>query len=190
MKDESGGRGLTVCRLQLYALTLQRGSVLTQVMVWLAIMGVIYWVFFVALARQENPNPQRLLQQQPQGEVVLQRNRAGHYVADGEINGERVVFLLDTGATQVALSTQLARRLGLKSGAAVTLQTAAGPAMGYQTRLASVRLASIEMRDVAALVSDGLDPGTVLLGMNFLKRLDMTQRNDQLILRPAPGQRR
>ncbi len=171
-------------RLRSFALTTQRGSVLTQVMVWLAIMGVIYWVFFVWLARQENPNTQRLLQQQPQGEVVLQRNRAGHYVADGEINGDRVVFLLDTGATQVALSTQLARRLGLKLGAAVTLQTAAGPAVGYQVRLASVRLASIEMRDVSALVSDGLDPDTVLLGMNFLKRLEMTQRDDRLILRP------
>ena len=190
MKSEAGGRGSSACRFHPAAVTTQRGSVLTQVMVWLAIMGVIYWVFFVALARQENPNTQRLLQQQPQGEVVLQRNRAGHYVADGEINGERVVFLLDTGATQVALSTQLARRLGLKSGAAVTLQTAAGPAMGYQTRLASVRLASIEMRDVAALVSDGLDPDTVLLGMNFLKRLDMTQRGDQLILKPVPAQRR
>lgn len=161
-----------------------RGSVITQTLIWLAIMGVIYWVFFVWLAHEENPNTRRLLQQQPQGEVVLQRNRAGHYVADGEINGDRVVFLLDTGATQVALSTQLAHRLGLKLGAAVTLQTAAGPAVGYQVRLASVRLASIEMRDVSALVSDGLDPDTVLLGMNFLKRLEMTQRDDRLILRP------
>jgi len=191
MRDESDGRGLTArrafrsaFRLRSFALTTQRGSVLTQVMVWLAIMGVIYWVFFVWLAREENPNTRRLLQQQPQGEVVLQRNRAGHYVADGEINGDRVVFLLDTGATQVALSTQLARRLGLKLGAAVTLQTAAGPAVGYQVRLASVRLASIEMRDVSALVSDGLDPGTVLLGMNFLKRLELIQRDDRLILRP------
>ncbi len=190
MRGETGGCGLNVCRFHTVAPNPQRGSVMTQVVVWLAIMGVIYWVFFVLLARQENPNTQRLLQLQPQGEVVLQRNRAGHYVADGEINGERVVFLVDTGATQVALSTQLARRLGLKLGAAVTLQTAAGPAPGYQTRLASVRLASIEMREVSALVSDGLDPDTVLLGMNFLKRLEMIQRDDKLILRPAPAQRR
>lgn len=190
MKGAAGGRGLTVGRFNPVAQDPQRGSVMTQVVVWLAIMGVIYWVFFVLLARQENPNTRQMLQQQPQGEVVLQRNRAGHYVADGEINGERVVFLLDTGATQVALSTQLARRLGLKLGTAVTLQTAAGPAPGYQTRLASVRLASIEMRDVAALVSDGLDPDTVLLGMNFLKRLEMIQRDDKLILRPMPAERR
>jgi len=78
------------------------------------------------------------------------------------INGDRVVFLLDTGATQVALSTQLARRLGLKLGAAVTLQTARGRRWATRSGC-SVRLASIEMRDVSALVSDGLDPGTVLL---------------------------
>lgn len=194
MRSETGDRGLialaAVCPVpgsRYRAVTVQRGSVMTQVVVWLAIMGVIYWVFFVLLARQGNPNTQRLLQQQPQGEVVLQRNRAGHYVADGEINGERVVFLIDTGATQVALPAHLARRLGLKLGAAVTLQTAAGPAAGYQTRLASVRLASIEMREVSALVADGLDPDTVLLGMNFLKRLEMTQRGDQLILRLQPA---
>jgi aspartyl protease family protein len=137
----------------------------------------------VWLARENNPNPNHLLQQQGQaGPVVLKRNRAGHYVADGEINGERVVFLLDTGATQVALSKPLAQRLGLKLGPEVTVQTAAGPAPGYQTRLDSVRLASIEMRNVTALVSDGLSPDMVLLGMNFLKRLEMIQRGDELIL--------
>ena len=42
------------------------------------------------------------------------------------------------------------------------------------------------MRDVSALVSDGLEPGLVLLGMNFLKQLEITQRGDQLILKPPP----
>lgn len=164
-----------------------RGGAATLTLVWLVIIGALYGIFFVWLAREENPNPRHLLlQQEQQGEVVLKRNRAGHYVADGEINGERVVFLLDTGATQVALPIQLARRLNLRLGPTVTVQTAAGPAPGYQTRLDSVRLASIEMRNVTALVSDGLDPDMVLLGMNFLKRLEMVQRGDQLILR-APG---
>ena len=164
-----------------------QGGVVTLIVVWLAIIGVIYWVFFVWYERQENPNPQRVLEQQHKGEVVLLRNRAGHYVAEGEVNGARVVFLLDTGATHVSLSTPLARRLGLKLGAPVTLQTAAGPAAGYQTRLASVRLATIEMNDVAALVSDGIEPDMVLLGMNFLKRLEMTQRDNRLILKPVNG---
>ena len=150
---------------------------------WLIIIGIVFWVFHGWNERQSNPN--RVLVTAPTGEVVLQRNRAGQYVADGEVNGERVTFLLDTGATQVALSTRLARQLGLKRGSGVTLQTAAGPVQGYTVRLDSVRLAGIEMRDVGALVSDGLEPGVVLLGMNFLKRLEMIQRGDQLILKPV-----
>lgn len=162
-----------------------RGGVATLILVWLAIIGVIYGVFFVWYERERNPNPQRVLERQPVGEVVLQRNRAGQYVADGAVNGERVLFLLDTGASHVSLSTLLARRLGLKLGAPVTLQTAAGLAAGYPTRLASVRLATIELNDVAALASDGIEPDMVLLGMNFLKRLEMTQRDDRLILKPV-----
>ena len=108
------------------------------------------------------------------------------FVADGEVNGRRVTFLLDTGATYIALPAQLARELKLKLGPPITLQTAAGPATGYPTRLDSVRLAGIEMRDMAAVVSEGLEPGQVLLGMNFLKRLEMTQRGEQLVLKP-PG---
>ena len=191
MRDESGPLRAflhpSAFRLYRAAPGAQCGGVLTFVIVWLGIIGVLYWVFFVWYERQENPNPQRVLRQQPAGEVVLQRNRAGHYVADGTINEERVVFLLDTGATHVSLSTSLAHRLGLKLGAPVTLQTAAGPAAGYSTRLASVRLATIEMNDVAALVSDGIEPDMVLLGMNFLKRLEMTQRDDRLVLKQVSG---
>ena len=68
---------------------------------WLLIMGGLYWFFSDWNAKQANPNTARVLSLQ-QGEVTLARNGAGHYVAEGEINGRRVVFLLDTGATAVA----------------------------------------------------------------------------------------
>ena len=106
-------------------------------------------------------------------------------MADGEINGRRVTFLLDTGATWVALPLALGRELGLQRGAAVTLQTANGPAAGFQTRLARVRLGSLEMTDVGAVMSDGLDADTVLLGMSYLKRVEFTQSDGRLTLRPA-----
>ena len=147
-----------------HALRSQNGAVAKLVLVWLVIVAGLYWFFFVWLERQHNPNTQHVLLAQPAGEVILQRNRAGHYLADGAINGEPVVFLLDTGATQVSLSVELARRIGLRLGA-------------------------IEMRDVAALATEGMEPGMVLLGMNFLKRLEMTQRGDRLILR-APDPKR
>lgn len=151
---------------------------------WLVIIGLVYLVVHDWSERQANPN--RALTVSPTGEVVLERNRAGQYLADGEVNSHRVTFLLDTGATQVALPARLARELKLKLGPAIPIQTAAGPSTAYPARVDSVRLAGIEMRDVAVLVSDGLEPGIVLLGMNFLRRLEMTQRGDQLILKPLP----
>lgn len=149
---------------------------------WLLLFGVLFWIASTWLDRGVHPN--RQVTASVSGEVVLKRNRAGHYVADGEINGEKVTFLIDTGATQIAIPADLARRLALKLGPPVQLQTAAGPAPGYPTRLASVRVAGLEMKDVAALVAEGMEPGMVLLGMNFLKRVELTQRGDLLILRP------
>ena len=160
----------------------RRSGMTMLAIAWVLIMAGLYWFFGGWEARQSNPNTARVLNQQ-QGELTLTRNRAGHYVADGEINGRPVTFLLDTGATWVALPARLARELGLKQGAAVTLQTANGTSVGYQTRLDSVRLGPIGIRDVGALITDGMDADTVLLGMNFLKRLEFTQRGGELVLR-------
>jgi aspartyl protease family protein len=152
------------------------------VVAWLLIIGGLYWFFTGWEAEQRNPNTARALSQQ-QGELTLERNRAGHYLAAGDINGKPVTFLLDTGATWVALPPGLSRELGLQRGAAVTLRTANGTTVGYQTRLASIRVGPIEMRDVAALITDGIDEGIVLLGMSFLKRVEFTQRDGRLILK-------
>ena len=158
------------------------GGKIMLAIAWVLIMGGVYWFFNGWEAREANPNPARALNQQ-QGELTLERNRAGHYVAEGEINGKRVTFLLDTGATWVAVPLALGRELGLRRGAAVTLQTANGAATGYQTRLDRVRLGPLELTDVGAVMADGLDADVVLLGMSFLKRVEFTQRGDQLILR-------
>ena len=149
---------------------------------WLLILGGFYWYFSGWDARQNNPNTAQVLSAQ-QGELVLLRNRAGHYVAEGEINGKRVSLLLDTGATAVALPAALARELGVRRGPPVTVQTANGAAAGYETRLDRVRVGPIEMRDVAAVVADGMEADTVLLGMSFLKRVEFTQSGERLILR-------
>ena len=149
---------------------------------WLLLLGAMFWFFFDWNEREAHPN--RNMKAAASAEIVLQRSRDGHYYADGEINGRRVNFMLDTGATQIALSRGLASELGLKLGSSLVLQTAAGPAAGYAVRLASVRLGAIEISDLGAVVSEGLREPTVLLGMNFLRRLEMIQRGDQLTLRP------
>ena len=158
-----------------------------QVIGWLMAIGVVTWIAHDWLDRESNPN--RVPGVTATGDVVLKRSRGGHFMAGGTINGESVQFMVDTGATQIALSKGLADRLNLARGAPVELVTAAGPSRGYSTRLASVRIATIEAKDVSAIVADGLPPDVVLLGMSFLRRLEITQRNDELIMRLPSGSR-
>lgn len=153
------------------------------VMMWLLVLLVLVVGFSWLEQRRARPN-QNLVTHQGDGyaEVVLEQGEGDHYWVDGEINGAKVGFLLDTGATAVAIPSGLARQLGLKRLAEVSVNTANGVAQGYLTRLDSVRIGTIEVRDVRAIISPGLD-GEVLLGMNFLGELELVQRDRTLILR-------
>jgi len=134
--------------------------------------------------RQANPNTQ-ISSQHGEGfiEVQLAGNGQGHFVADGQINGQAVHFLLDTGATDVAIPERLAGKLDLERGAPVTLSTANGRTQGYRTRLDTLQLGDIQLRDLRALVVPGLEGDQVLLGMSALKQLEFTQRGGTLLLR-------
>ncbi|CAI8923665.1 MULTISPECIES: retropepsin-like aspartic protease family protein [Pseudomonas] len=134
--------------------------------------------------RQANPNAV-VTSQHGEGyiEVQLAGNGQGHFVADGRINGQTVHFLLDTGATDVAIPEALASKLGLERGAPVMLSTANGRTQGYRTRLEQLQLGDILLRNVRALVVPGLDGEQVLLGMSALKQLEFTQRGGTLLLR-------
>ncbi|HEV7803979.1 MAG TPA: TIGR02281 family clan AA aspartic protease [Burkholderiales bacterium] len=160
------------------------GGAVTNILAWLFVIGTMTWMFQAYTEGQFDPN--RAPQVTGAGEIVLKRDRAGHFTAGGTINGHPVHFLLDTGATQVAIPAALAERLGLKRGMPIPLMTAAGPARGYATRLESVQLATLELKDAKAIITEGLDADTVLLGMNFLRQLEIVQRRDELILRPHP----
>ena len=136
------------------------------------------------LERREHPNQGR--QAVVEGgvrQVVLQRNRAGHYLADGRINGRPVRFLLDTGATDVALSAELARELDLDLGPSSLSRTANGLVETRSARLQSVDVSGIELYDIRAIVLPNMAGDEVLLGMSFLKHLQLIQDGDQLVLR-------
>ncbi len=155
------------------------------VVMWVVLITTLTWFFSDFLAGQHNPNQQLVTRSGPGGtaETVLQRNRYGHYVASGAINGQPVRFLLDTGATDVNIPGGVARRLGLESGAARPAQTANGRITVYATRLESVRLGEIELREVRASINPHMDGEDILLGMSFLKNLELVQRGDTLTLR-------
>ncbi|WXL25224.1 TIGR02281 family clan AA aspartic protease [Ectopseudomonas mendocina] len=118
-------------------------------------------------------------------EVVLASGRQGHYMAGGKINGEPVTFLLDTGATQVAVPVDLAQRLGLEPGAQIVINTANGRANAHRTRLKQLQLGDIVLKDVPALIAPGMQGDDVLLGMSALKQLEFTQRDGNLLLRQS-----
>ncbi|HEB85562.1 MAG TPA: TIGR02281 family clan AA aspartic protease [Gammaproteobacteria bacterium] len=151
---------------------------------WVLLVALLIMTFSHILKRQNNPN-QELLAQQGTGNAVvrLKRNRYGHYVASGRINGEPVTFMLDTGATDVAVPARLADQLGLQRGRKRLYQTAKGPVTAYTTVLNQVRLGSIKVRDVRASINPDMNNDEVLLGMSFLKQLDFSQRGDTLTLR-------
>jgi len=151
---------------------------------WLLALGLLAWIFSGLLDAQRNPN-RRVQSMTERGSpvVVLERNRYGHYNASGQINGHDVEFLLDTGATTVSVPAALAKRLGLRQGSAVSVNTANGTVTAYLTRLQSVRLGGIELRDVKATINPGMAGKEVLLGMSFLKHLEFTQRGDTLTLK-------
>lgn len=113
--------------------------------------------------------------------IVLERDRSGHYLAEGAINGQPVLFLVDTGATDVAVSERAARALGLDFGPRVRVQTAAGPAPAWMTRLDRVTVGGLDLADVRATITPGLGE-QALLGMSFLRNFSIRQDGEQLII--------
>ncbi|MFT4580957.1 MAG: aspartyl protease family protein [Gammaproteobacteria bacterium] len=142
-------------------------------------------LFGDALERQRNPNasPTSLNPGEGPASTLLQRNRAGHYVFNGTVNGTTAEFLVDTGATAVAVPARLATSLGLQRGTPMQALTANGITTAYATRIDSLIIGEIEERDIAASIIPNFPGEQILLGMSFLKRLDFTQRGDTLILR-------
>ena len=154
---------------------------------WIALLGLLALIFNNLLERQYNPNQQLISQRTAQGdiEVVLERNKFGHYVSSGMINDQPVVFMLDTGASDISVPETIAKRLGLKRGKPSIYQTANGHITVYKTILNSVNLGGIQLNNVRASINPHMNSEEILLGMSFLKHLDFAQKGDTLTLHQA-----
>lgn len=115
--------------------------------------------------------------------LVLSAGSGGHFVTQGQINGQTLQMLVDTGASLVTLSTEQAQRMGLdyRSGQPLQMSTANGRVDGWRVKLASVRVGEVVVYDVDSVVSAGAMP-FVLLGNSFLSRFQMTRTNEQMVL--------
>jgi aspartyl protease family protein len=117
--------------------------------------------------------------------VSLWADPRGFFYADGTINGYPVRFLVDTGATTIAISSDLARRIGieLSDGQPWIANTAGGMARMVRIKLDRVSVGDIALRDVDAGVILGSHPDVPLLGMSFLGEVDMVRKGDQMELK-------
>ena len=115
--------------------------------------------------------------------VALSADARGHFITPGSINNRPTQFLVDTGASVVAIGQAEADRLGLsyRTGQPVTLRTANGTAPGWALRLATVRIGDVTAYEVDAVVTPSAMPA-VLLGNSFLNRFSMRRDGDTMLL--------
>ncbi len=119
--------------------------------------------------------------------AVLFASGGGHFVSDGSINGRATRFMVDTGATYVALGEAEARRLGIdfSKGRRAPFNTANGVVEGHMVTLNRVRLGQVEVYQVEAVVMPAAMP-VILLGNSFLNRFQMRRDADTLTLDRRP----
>ncbi len=117
-------------------------------------------------------------------QVTLAADGRGHFIADSTVNGAGIRFLVDTGATMIAIPGNEARRIGLQFADAPksVVQTANGPASAYRIKLDSVKIGEIELLNVDAIVLDGGGLTQPLLGMSFLNRVEMRREGESMSL--------
>jgi aspartyl protease family protein len=109
--------------------------------------------------------------------LVLKADARGHFVNTGFINGRVMQYMVDTGASTVAIGLPEAQRMGLKA--------ANGTAQGWRVRLDSVRAGTLELRGVDAIVTPQPMP-YVLLGNSFLRAFEMSRTGDEMVLQQRP----
>ena len=133
-------------------------------------------------------------QQAEKSELRIASGHGGHYFINGKINGLPANFMVDTGATSIAMNYLEAERLGIdyRAGEPISVSTANGIAKAYVVTLGRVSVGDIELHQVEAAVSTTNSPEIILLGNSFLGRLDMAIAEGVLVLKEkgmiaAPG---
>lgn len=119
-------------------------------------------------------------------EFQISRNLVGMYTTVGSINGQTVSFLVDTGATRVAINAAESRRLGIDYrvvGTPINVTTASGVERAWGVNLNTVKVGELELHNVGGVVLEGEQPATALLGMSYLGRLELTNAGRVMTLR-------
>lgn len=120
-------------------------------------------------------------------QVIIYRDNDYHFRIDGSINGIAVTFLIDTGATSIAIPSSIADNANLPKLSEVGTETANGNSIGYLTKISKLDIGTIKFENATAIIIPTMNSNQVLLGMNILQHLNIQQTKDTLIITvPAP----
>lgn len=151
---------------------------------WGLFLVLGYQFFDGQLSEQANPNQRPNSYVEGQSNVlILEQNRMGHYVVNGLVNNYPVTFLLDTGATNVAVPKSVADAIGLEYGRQISVNTANGTAKAYITRIEQLKIGELRFSGIQATIVPGMAGDELLLGMNALKQVEFSQKNGRLTLK-------
>lgn len=117
------------------------------------------------------------------GLLSIPVDNSGHFRIKGSINGQEIIFLIDTGATIVGIPQNIANDLQLPSLYPITMKTAAGEVSGSLTRLNQLQFGNFTLNNVKAAIVADTASQEVLLGMNVLSDFVILQENNQLIIK-------
>ena len=150
---------------------------ITALVIWITISGAAYLYFDAS----QKPAIAIASAKLVSGEIVIPRSRDGHYYVRGAINGHPVDFMVDTGASTVSISRDIARNVDLPRGMPVNFLTANGEVMGEIVSRQTIEAGGIIVEDLS--VGVGIQGNMALLGQNFLRRVDVLQSDDKMVLR-------
>ena len=145
---------------------------------WLVVMAALYLVM-------EQVRAPRAAVQEADGTLVIPRGSDGHFRVAGSVNGQPVLFMVDTGASLVVVTDALAQRAGLEGGQVTQFRTANGVRQGRVVRAQSVAVRSFVVTGLSVGVGySGSSTEDALLGQNFLQNFDVQLLRDRMVLRP------
>lgn len=145
---------------------------------WAVVMGSLY----VAMNHYLQPGQAVV---SANGDLVIPRSRDGHFYAQGEVNGQPVKFLVDTGASLVTVSHRFARKASLPRGEPTVFKTANGDLSGSIVSGVAVSVGPMAVSRVRLGIGlEGQDEDAALLGQSFLSKFDVVLQKNQMILRP------
>jgi len=151
---------------------------------WVAMLGVLY----LAMERYLQPSQAVVT---ASGSLRIERHRDGHFYVDGRVNDQMVRFMVDTGATYIAVTDALAQSAGLHGGEVAQFRTANGTRTGRLVRTQRITVGPLQVQHLTVGTGyTGASAQDALLGQNFLRQFDVLMRGDMLELRPRPASAR